>query len=79
METNNKLGQEPAFTTSAGLSGNEDIYQAGISKRFYTSCMVMQGLLANSNYKDSDAHNKKESFIKLCYEIADELLRQENL
>jgi len=28
-----KLGQEPAFAVSAALSGGEDIYEAGMSKR----------------------------------------------
>ena len=70
-----KLGQEPAF--SAENLGPHSY--SGMSKRFYAACAAMQGMLANSNYKDSDFNRNKESMISLCYVAADELLKQENL
>ena len=50
--------------------------QRGMSKRFYAACAVIQGVLAGGGYyigKD-DA----ETLVKRAYELADELLKQEN-
>ena len=75
----NKLEKEPAFPSVIfnPQNGAGQLIE-GISKRFYAASAAMQGLLANSNYKDTDAHINKEHLINLCYEIADELLKQEN-
>lgn len=83
---NEKLGQEPAFATSAMLSRDEDVYQSGMSKRFYAACAAMQGMLSNPNIADQlKSINKnistKESYaivVRSAYSIADELLKQEN-
>ena len=76
---NNKLGQEPAYPVSnlemRGLVGNVDV--DGMTKRFYAACMAMQGLLASGNFAEGIAYNPIIS--KLSFEIADELLKQENL
>ena len=74
----NKLGQEPAFPTEYENRDGSRQPIEGMSKRFYAACAAMQGLLANSNYNDTDAKANKEHLINLCYEIADELLKQEN-
>ena len=74
---NKKLGQEPAFATSALLSKEEDIYQAGMSKRFYAACAAMQGSMYV--YLGGEVEDYSyEDFAKDCYRIADELLKQEN-
>ena len=77
MSEKQKLGQEPAFATSADLCG-EAVYQEGMSKRFYAACAAMQGLLSSS-----DLNNLQYSFEKvipkLAFMYADELLKQENL
>jgi len=76
-----KLGQEPAFACMYGTSENGYL-QEGMSKRFYAACMAMQGLLSNHVYMDNLAYKFENGDIELvkdAYEIADELLRQENL
>jgi hypothetical protein len=77
METKSKLGQEAAFATSAGLSRGEDVFQEGISKRLYIATAAMQGMLANSLYTYTAVSRNRESFVKLCYDISDEMLKQE--
>jgi len=90
METKEKLGNEPAFATSALLSGSEDIYQSGMSKRFYAACeiapVIISATLTNEMVKNSinkiinETHKSaKEVTIGLIYEYADEMLRQENV
>lgn len=76
METKEKLGNEPAFATSAILSGSEDIYQSGISKRFYAACSAMNGIMSSNEC--GIGHIPKE-VAEWAYSIADEMLRQENL
>lgn len=71
-----KLGQEPAFATSALLSAGEDVYQSGMSKRFYAACCAMQGI-ASAQTTRSDTDN--EWITKTAFNMADELLKQENL
>lgn len=56
-----------------------DIVYQGVSKRFYAACAAMQGLLGNGRYDDSVVYATKTPFIELCYALADELLRQEEL
>jgi len=79
-----KLGNEPAFATSAKLSQDEDILQVGMSKRFYAACAAMQGILANDKLIKgvSDSAKKKNIDIEVgltmfAYGIADELLDRE--
>ena len=75
---NQKLGQEPAFscTYEMKISGqNKLCYHNGMSKRFYAACAAMQGMLANG----TENIYEKELTIKLAYQYADELLKQENL
>lgn len=82
-----KLGLEPAFpmVNSDGLPGlikTNDIfldrdYTNGISKRFYAACVAMQGILANERLREKLYY--KEKLVEYSYNVADELLRQENL
>ena len=67
-----KLGQEPAFSTSALLSGGEDIYEAGITKRFYAATQILAGF-ASQGHTGGAPHK-----VSIAYKWADELLKQEN-
>ena len=78
---NQKLGQEPAFAMSNselwfnkhGVVKNES---NGMSKRFYAACAAMQGIAAmHSTRTDID----NEWICKTAFNMADELLKQENL
>lgn len=75
-----KLGQEPAFPPSREVQElNPDCegYNIGMSKRFYAACTAMQGILsASSIMKIKSPHIKL--LTEMSYEIADELLKQEN-
>lgn len=80
---NKKLGQEPAFTQPFCKDDEgyfhtpreRSIEDAGMSKRFYAACAVMQGLSADPNVLlDSKGI---ESMVGLSYKVADELLKQE--
>ena len=77
---NNKLGQEPAFANRGHIY---EPTQQGMLKRFYAACVVMQGLLSNSVFMSYMAQeysdNTDKEVVKNAYELADELLRQENL
>ena len=76
---NQKLGQEPAFscTYEMKISGqNKLCYHDGMSKRFYAACAAMQGIAAMHSTK-SDIDN--EWICKTTFNMADELLKQENL
>ena len=76
---NQKLGQEPAFscTYEMKISGqNRLYYHDGMSKRFYAACAAMQGIAAMHSTK-SDIDN--EWICKTAFNMADELLKQENL
>ena len=76
---NEKLGQEPAFacTYEMRISGqNKLCYHEGMSKRFYAACAAMQGIAAMHSTK-SDIDN--EWICKTAFNMADELLKQENL
>lgn len=70
-----KLGQKPAFATCTQLDG-ESYYQEGISKRFYAACAAMQGLLANPDVR---RETSMSLIILESYQLADELLKQEDL
>jgi len=69
----NKLGQEPAFAACSDTYGND-----GMSKRFYAACAAMQGLSVNHLYANTHGSDPKK-LIKTAYELADELLKQEDL
>ena len=76
---NQKLGQEPAFscTYEMKISGqNRLYYHDGMSKCFYAACAAMQGIIAMHSTK-SDIDN--EWICKTAFNMADELLKQENL
>lgn len=76
---NKKLGQEPAFPSNDDKHGNCGIHEIGMSKRFYAACAAMQGLLANPNIKRPDHRDEQGhiAFAKVCFQYADELLKQE--
>ena len=83
---NQKLGQEPAFSCTYEmkiLGQNKLCYHDGMSKRFYAACAAMQGILANQNgeYTVICKTNQQyaEHLISQSYQLADELLKQENL
>lgn len=73
-------------------TSNYSGFEMGMSKRFYAACKAMEGILSNPNlkhlrcdeYGDSTypitlryTFNKKK-LINNSFEIADELLKQEN-
>ena len=72
---NQKLGQEPAFPNE-NTEFCQDPYCYGMSKRFYAACAAMQGIAAMHSTK-SDIDN--EWICKTAFNMADELLKQENL
>ena len=72
---NQKLGQEPAFPNE-NTEFCQDPYCCGMSKRFYAACAAMQGIAAmHSTRTDID----NEWICKTAFNMADELLKQENL
>ena len=78
---NQKLGQEPAFAMSnSELNFNKQGVvkdeSNGMSKRFYAACAAMQGIVAMHSTR-SDIDN--EWICKTAFNMADELLKQENL
>lgn len=80
----NKLGQEPAFSTSALLSGEENIFVPGMNQRLYIATFAMQALLSRSGFywqgKDTRENLSgllPEEAAKLSLQYADELLKQE--
>lgn len=76
-----KKGQEPVFPQSGWVlerCGEINFDPMGMSKRFYAATNAMQGLLSTKN---SDEHFDRiliKEIVTKSYEIADELLRQEN-
>ena len=79
--TEKKLGQEPAFAneSNAYMQMPECF---GMSKRFYAACAAMTGIIASQSFSamQSGSTACKADFIAhWSYEIADELLKQENL
>jgi hypothetical protein len=85
---NKKLGQEPVFmATTDHMCDNlvkRKMRPEGISKRLYIATKAMQGLLANSRITElfekvnSEVEEERIALTKVSYEIADELLKQEN-
>lgn len=77
-----KLGQDPAFPNEPSPY-MEFPACFGMTKRFYAACAAMQGLVSNHVYMASIAKEFKEDIdkvvIKDAYELADELLKQEDL
>lgn len=49
----------------------------GMSKRFYAACAAMQGLLAGTHANMSNGMVQASGTIKKAYQLADELLKQE--
>jgi hypothetical protein len=75
---NTKLGQESAFPEPYVNDPHLAItHTKGMSKRFYAACAAMQGVLAASNILQIKTPHI-ELLTKISYEIADELLKQEN-
>lgn len=79
-----KLGQQPAYPMAFEEKhqdmgdGTIEIINSGfngMSKRFYAACAAMQGLLASGTYAEKIAYNPIIG--KLSFEIAEELLKQE--
>lgn len=75
MTENKKLGQEPAFPNENTMFCQPP-YCYGMSKRFYAACAAMQGFISGVR-GSGDGINTKE-LIASSYELADELLKQEN-
>ena len=69
-----KLGQEPAFSYLKQTGKNAFTFESGMNKRFYAACAALQGMLADDAYR----HRGHELIITEAYQLADELLRQEN-
>lgn len=79
LEKELNLGKEPAFPNTDCETFSND----GMSKRFYAACAAMQGILANQHWADSmkikdDWDEFKDRVISGSYELANELLKQEN-
>lgn len=75
---NEKLGQGPAFPNE-GRFIDEDL-RDGMSKRFYAACAAMRGFISSQPAILQDQHSTNPEVIaQMSYEIADELLRQEEL
>jgi hypothetical protein len=68
--TTTKKGQEPAFPKTSNINPQE-----GMNKRFYAACAAMQGLASREDRNMVTIEND----VKLAYEFADELLKQEEL
>lgn len=90
METE-KLGHEPAFASSYDVHtgfdslGNKEFTREnfiGMSKRFYAACEAMKGILSTQLgvYFIGQELNVgyKKKLIENAYQLADELLKQEN-
>ena len=93
MLENKNLGQEPAFPylDNKCVIGNTPSGDFGMSKRFYAACAAMQGILSSNKeglYCDKQdavpSIGLKERYtlntkhlVKLSYQIADEILKQE--
>ena len=86
-----KLGNSPAFPTDYGYQQDiGTVPDSGMSKRFYAACAAMQSVIQSAMTTPdtlkalnemSVLENKDipEMIVKMSYEYADELLKQENL
>jgi hypothetical protein len=75
--TNEKLGQEPAFPNNPyfeGLKGDKRCF--GMSKRLHLAGMAMQGIMTNVDCDDTIHYT---AIAEISFNMADELLKQENL
>lgn len=81
MNNEKKLGLDSAFPVSdpntAFAMFNAGIDPTGMSKRFYAACMAMQGLITTGMYTEKGIYNPYIG--KMSFEIADELLKAEQL
>ena len=84
--SNDKLGQEPSFPIDENYMGNygpsTNTY-FGVSKRFYAACAAMQGFLSgfSEELKVNGGYVARTDFKDIAewsYQMADELLKQEN-
>jgi len=66
-----RLGQKPTFSAASDNS-----YEPGMSQRLFIATMAMKGILSNSHM--TTGLSNKDGLAKASYEIADELLKQEN-
>ena len=74
-----KLGQEPVYPSkSKGRYADIVIENPGISQRLYLAGMAMQGLLANQSIRDNDDDVQLYWIAQASFNLADELLKQEN-
>ena len=88
MKKNEKLGQEPAFPRPwSKIKQNIDapeqiaVAKTGMSKRFYSAqgfAEIFAKEYFNENSKIKNELNNPCGIIKIAYEFADELLKQEN-
>jgi len=69
-----KLGQQPAFPTNQSFDFQTDFN--GVSKRLYIATMAMQGLINGCVVNNGNYDAKWTA--KAAFNMADELLRQEN-
>jgi hypothetical protein len=83
METRN-LKNKPAFPeTYENMDGTKQNIP-GMNKRFYAACAAMQGLLSNGRITElfekakTNTDQERVAIIKGAYQLADELLSQEN-
>ena len=80
MSKENKLGQEPAFSNTETYNPNNmecnSTFQVGMSKRYWTAAKIMSGLIADPNVILGAKELPRT--VKLAYNIADELLKQEH-
>lgn len=74
-----KLGQDGAFATSALISNNEDIFQSGMSTRLYLAGMAMQGIISLHGITDITSGKYNAWIAYASFQMADELLKQEDL
>ncbi len=66
------LGITPAFPN------NEKTISMGVSKRLFIATMIAQGSSSGQWRSIFKIRTLREAYISYCYEIADELLKQEN-
>ena len=76
MEDNKKLGQSPAFASGNHNPEYSNGIPNGMNIRFYAACAAMQGLCS---YNGTMNEHTIESTVSRAFELADELLKQENL
>lgn len=80
-----KLVPAPAFPIAdpdMTLPGQSTLETQGMSKRFYAACAAMQGFLSSGRFECLPwilgGLPQPEALVKYTYELADEILKQEN-